>query len=232
MAIIRTSSIVAGISGSVGGQTFVNSRNGVVARIRPHRRPSPSGVLLTQQALFANLTRAWRTTTAEDRDAWRALALDNPKTNRVGQTSQPSGFQFFLEVNLNRVRSGSSITLSPPELILQNVDIPIEVTFQAPATYDILFTLANKGIGTKVQISGSRSGSTIVPKFSRGWRIVHEQTLPFTSFFTADVFNAWVAAFGAMEPGEAFALRIIFYSPFFDILPRAPIEFTGNVLPA
>lgn len=232
MAIIRTGPIVAGISGSIGGQTFVNARGGLIARTRSYRKPNHSATLLEQQSTFANTTRRWRTLTAQQRAAWRALASDHPKTNRLGLTSNQTGFNVYVAVTMNRFRASGAFFDDPPTI--QEVSIPMTFvpSLQLLGDYAVQFTLNATPPGIRVQIWGSRHLSEIDPRWPPDFRIVGEANTPGVPFFFMEFFEAWEAAFGAMKTGERYSLRIIYYSPNSDLFPRAPIPFLGAVLPA
>ena len=232
MAIIRPSAIVAGISGSVGGVTFVNSKTGIVARHRPYRKPNHSEKLLTQQRYFARVTRHWREISEQDRSAWRALAVDYPIVNRLGQASARTGFALFTKANLPYLRAQGLLWNAPPTQRNISIDIPAVIEFDDSPDYDMLLELGGAGPDTHVTVWGSRHLSFIDPRSPPEFRIVFENQLPGTAFFNIDVTDDWIETFGEMKLGEHYSLRTVYFSPSFDLLPRTPIDFTGEVVSA
>lgn len=100
MAIFSASAVVAAISGSIGGVTFVNAKASKVARIRP-RRPIPKGPgIESAQSQMNQLQNAWGAFTDAERQSWRTAAASSETTNRLGQGSPPTGQQLFTSVNL------------------------------------------------------------------------------------------------------------------------------------
>lgn len=232
MAIIRPSAIVAGISGSIGGVTFANSKTGIVARHRPYRKPNHAPKLLQQQGYFARVTRHWREISDLDRRAWRSLAVDYPITNRLGQASARTGYGLFTAANLNLFRSKGTLWDAPPTQRNISITITAAITFDDAPDYDILLDLAGAGPSTYVQVWGSRHLSYIDPRSPPEFRILFENSLPGTAFYNIDLTDEWIETFGEMKLAERFSLKIIYYSPTFDLLPRTPIESTGEVISA
>lgn len=103
MAIFTPSVAVGGISGKVGGATFVNARGSKV--IRPSGRPANSaltnaGELKGKAAgRFATLIRTWRTLTDAQRLSWVSRAQQTPRINRLGQSLPMTGYQLYLQQN-------------------------------------------------------------------------------------------------------------------------------------
>ena len=230
MALIRTSSIVAGISGGLGGQVFVNAKTGLLVRPRAYRKPPDTRPLLAQQAIFANVTRHWRALSDQQKSAWRALAQDFPKTNRLGQTSPATGFQIFVKINiLSRTFLGPPLTDPPVET---NPATPILT--DAIAT-DLPFYLAialrnSAPAETVIQLTANRSLSNTLAKFRDPFPIVATQIMidPIKNFINFT--TKWIEAFGVLSPGETFTVRARFYLPGSQLLPTPTQEIT-NLLP-
>ncbi len=116
MAIFRHGSITGGISGSLGGVTFVNGRGSPVLRHRPIR-PAPKGPGIERsQALLNLLEGVWHTFTGPERAAWRTAATTYQRSNRLGQSAPLSGHQLFLKVNLEMGPLGAPFFPSPSVL--------------------------------------------------------------------------------------------------------------------
>lgn len=232
MAIIRPSPIVGAISGSLGGQTFVNSKTGLIARIRTHHRPNQAANLLAQHTRFATVSRRWRTITTQDREAWKALARQSPQTNRLGVTSPRTGYGLYLAVNLNSIRQGGLFLAKPPVDALTTIDLDQDTVFQFPNIAQTVFTRNATTASARIQIWGSRHFSTIIPKWPPPYRIIFERKTTNLPFFLVQYFNQWEQIFGRMETGETYSLKFVYYDPASDLFPRPPILFEGTVLPA
>ena len=231
MAIIRTSPILSAVSGAIGGVVFAKGKRGTVARQRPRHTPRRSAVLLEQQALYANIVRAWQSLSPEQREAWRALALDFPTTNRLGVTSAPSGFQTFVSVNLFSRGMSSFVPSNPPRRGSLLTLVDVSVLFREAGSYRVTVTVTGSDEPTAVQISGSRAFSKAVPKFPKRFRIVHQQALLLDPVETFEIFAGWVDVFGAMEADEAFAVTVQLLDPADMIFPLPLLTRAANVLP-
>lgn len=231
MALIKPSAIVQGISGSIGGQTFVNAKTGLVARPRPYRRAASSEKALIQQSYFSNVSRRWRQITEQQRDSWRSLATDFPQTNRIGQTSPWTGYTLYVKVTMNRLRATGSLFDSPPIVAPITVD-PFKIpTLTQGGPYQVIFQPNSTPPTVHIQIWGSRHLSFIDPRRPPPFRLVHESFFSNTPFYTVQFFDEWQAAFGSMFFDERYTLNFVYYSPSADLFPRAPVVFLGTTLP-
>lgn len=100
MAIFKTGAIIGAISGTVGGVNFANPRGSKVVRRARRASANKTQPQMLIQARMATLISLWRRKPIEEQDAWRAAASQNPYPNRLGQSRQISGFQFFLKENM------------------------------------------------------------------------------------------------------------------------------------
>ncbi len=114
MAIFRHGSLTGGISGSVGGVTFVNGRGSPVLRHRPIRpAPKGPGIELAQKDMNI-LNSSWSNFTDAQRDAWRTAAVDFARPNRLGVQSPLTGHQLFLKINIELHDFGGPLFSGPP----------------------------------------------------------------------------------------------------------------------
>lgn len=98
MAIFKPGAIVGGISGSVGGATFVNSRGSSVLRKRKTRNGRRSQGSVNQSAILQNSITRWRNFSAENKTLWNNAASNATFANRLGQQRNLSGYQYFLKL--------------------------------------------------------------------------------------------------------------------------------------
>lgn len=103
-------------SGSVGAVTYSRNRYGVYMR----RRAAPVNPRTTAQgtarARFGNLSQQWRTLTAAQRTEWNAQAPNVTLYNSLGAQYTPSGAQYFVGLNVNRLQIGIAVATTPPAL--------------------------------------------------------------------------------------------------------------------
>jgi hypothetical protein len=100
MALIKLSGVAVGtISGKLSGSVF--SRNGGGAYVRVKTKPfnEQSSSQTTVRANLTSLAQAWQLLTAAQILAWNSFGANQIKTNRIGDKSQQSGFNAFIEFN-------------------------------------------------------------------------------------------------------------------------------------
>jgi len=96
MAIARSGPLVNGVAGSVGGNAF-RVQNGVqVISQRRGRVNRPSDRQTAHKALFAQLSKAWSTLTADERQSWSEIAGEIIRRRRLGMRGRPDGFRAFM----------------------------------------------------------------------------------------------------------------------------------------
>ena len=99
MAIFRTSAIVGGISGNVGGACFVNTRGSAVLRKSRTRSTPQTPARMVKQSVMYNAIIRWRELSDEKKKQWNIAALTTSFPNRLGEKRLLSGYQYFLKVN-------------------------------------------------------------------------------------------------------------------------------------
>ncbi len=99
MAILRLGAVVNAISGSIGGTTFAHTKGGTVARAKPRQKKFLSAQHLVMRNIYSQLRIAWKALTPIQRQAWNVTALQLPRPNRLGQTTNLSGYLLFMKTN-------------------------------------------------------------------------------------------------------------------------------------
>ncbi len=229
MAIIRTSSIVAAISGSVGGVTFANAKRGLVARHRPNHTRSQSESTLNARAKFARITQTWTTLTTEQRTAWNAIASSLPTTNRLGVSSTPTGFAYFTRFNLPLLQFQDDLRLDPPEAIAGYQDVDFELLFFDSPFYIVNWFLSGTTAGQFYIMYGTRHFSPTIPAFPKNWRIISTGVTGNGPTEGANVTTSWQAALGTLALGEAFSVRMQFHNNAFTLHPGVPLTLSSTV---
>ena len=155
MAIVDGPLFSGAASGTVGALNYTRWRGRAVVRSTFTPNDANSGLQQAWRAQFANVIYYWNTTlTMLQRSGWEAVAATLVWHNRLGNKVVPTGYQLFCRISLNRIRQGSSISasipdLSPPWLItgtyaswdplLLNLDVGVEgyVGVNPPPGYQI-----------------------------------------------------------------------------------------------
>ncbi len=100
MATIKFGVIVSDVRGLIGGTIFARGANGPY--IRSFSNPVNKNTELQQikRNNLAVYAAKWRGLTDENRSQWTQAAAQSKYRNRVGDTSQYTGFQLFMRTNL------------------------------------------------------------------------------------------------------------------------------------
>ena len=205
MAIIRLSSIIGGISGSIGGITFVNARRSPVARHRPQRRRFAIGFQPEQRALVQAIRQAWRSLTDLQRDAWRAQATEFTFGNALGQASALSGFQYYIKRNIERRETPSTLLTDP---LTGGVAAALSIgplDFSASGDYDLSAVIPVGQPATTFFVYGRPTHSTVQPRYLHPGAFLRS----FTALAVpSDVRPEWVDHFGALQEDEVFRVEL------------------------
>jgi len=104
MALIKFGGGIVAMSGSIAGNTFARNRYGnyVRARTKPVNTRSIKQVLM--RCILASLVARWyNTLTPTQRTAWGNYASNVNMKNRLGETTNLSGFNMYVRYNSPRV---------------------------------------------------------------------------------------------------------------------------------
>lgn len=122
------SALGTSFSGSVGGLTASHNRGGLYFRARRVPTNPASGQQQVVRNAVAVLTSRWGSTlTQVQRDAWQTYATNTPKVDRLGDSINLSGVNWYIACNTPRVQGSLAIvdaapttfglaTISPPEV--------------------------------------------------------------------------------------------------------------------
>ncbi|MEE8539993.1 MAG: hypothetical protein V3S54_09255 [Woeseiaceae bacterium] len=203
MAIIRTGSLVGGISGTVGSLVFVAGSQSAFVRPRPVARHRSSPFLATAKSRMHNLRLHWATLTSLEQNLWRTAAALVHATNQLGLSSPLSGFQYFIQINLRLRTTGLSILDTPSVAAAPRPSPNLGANFSVAGDYDIT-GVPPVGLPTQTH-------------FLYGWPFSSDHTTRDVArlVFLKTVFNPdntenvrpqWVAHFGEIAIGQHFAV--------------------------
>lgn len=211
MAIVRLSPIIGGISGTLAGLTFTNTRAGLVVRSRPSRTSRTSTAVIAQRNQFRSLRLAWRDLTPAERAAWNTLAQVARIPNALAVPRALSGFALFIQQNQFRLAAGVSIESEPPAAI--QTPAPTMLTVSASESGVVYVTPAGQD-GT-VNFFGTYTGARprrSPPVSHFGYpRVLGTFFGPFNVGSTID--TIWDPLFGHPQQGEIIQVGLRLLEP-------------------
>jgi len=182
MASVKLSGIgVTDIRGKLGGNVFSKGRSGNTLRNKVVPINPQTSSQIAQRAKLSLLASAWRNLTSAQQLQWNAVAASGmyPKVNIFGDKIQPSGFQLFVNLNLNiLIAGGTQIVVPPRQLSLTNITFDsfnadgLEIAYTGTLGANevlVIFSTAPMSAGrTRVPKSNLRitTTSTVVSPFS------------------------------------------------------------------
>jgi len=183
-----------------------------------------------QQAVFGSLTRRWRALTNEQRASWRALAKNLSRTNRLGQTAPPSGYQLYIKVNLYTAWWADNPLSWPPTIDNRMTfdNVTIAATAPATAAAKLFLSLADEPL--QIQVMGFRPFSQTLPKHQSPWREVYNDRHGPAATVTAVFGPGWNDVYGDLVAGEAIAIRVRVLNIASQLLPSPPLARDTIVL--
>jgi len=143
MALIKTSGIVAAISGKVGGSVYSRNRYGAYVRnwAKPVN-PNSSAQQKVRADMGALVSDWFNELTVAQRASWAVYAAAVNFVNRLGETITLTGFNHYIRSNIARLsNSMTRISAGPTELILPPTDSEFnvalsEVSQEVSVTFD------------------------------------------------------------------------------------------------
>lgn len=113
MPKIRLSALAVDMKGKAGGSVFSRNSGGVYFRNNKTGGGKKSATWDKQKANLAAISRAWKSLTIEEQDAWSAAAADYPAQTVWGDTRQPSGYELYSRLNGVLQGAGLSVLTTP-----------------------------------------------------------------------------------------------------------------------
>lgn len=114
--LVKAAPIIAGASGTLGGNVFQSDRTGLHITKPPCRTRTCHPARLNTFNIFRACVNGWHNHpwTAQELDLWANYAMRHPRTNSLGETFVMTKNQAFFHLNLIRVRNANAITYIPP----------------------------------------------------------------------------------------------------------------------
>jgi hypothetical protein len=115
MAIFLPGAAVSEIRGSIGGVTFSRNSHGAYSRNRVKPvDPRTSTQEEVRQYLEICQFQFREVLTENERAAWYAFAQSTPRPNRLGFSTHMSAINWFIAINVMRMRAGEDLTSTAP----------------------------------------------------------------------------------------------------------------------
>lgn len=191
MAIFRPGPLATAISGTIGGVNFVHAKAGPVIRQRIRRTKNLSLSSLTNRSAMHQVRALWRSLAENQRSAWRKAASDFPFTNRLGLTSNLTGFALFTKLNLfahrNTTAPGIAFIRDVPKLNRAEPWIITAFSITSGGAKSVSLERVSPGLGEPAFAYGARTFST-APRLSwYDFRAIDRLILPgLTTLFDWD----------------------------------------------
>ncbi|HUD44480.1 MAG TPA: hypothetical protein VMR41_02990 [Patescibacteria group bacterium] len=131
MASVQYGSIITGMKGNIGGQTFQNGNVAKVLRNKGYRKGTTSQTRQIQLTSLATVTSSWRAVGINNQGLWRASTGNWPFKDKFGNTYYGSGYQKYVAQNIALINLGFPIVVAP--------DTPLSA--DAPGTFSTAFTV-------------------------------------------------------------------------------------------
>ena len=210
MAIYKAAPLIGGISGTLGGIAFANSKAGPIIRTRLRRTKTTNSRTLEMRVKLQSLRHAWQNMTDNQRTAWRQSAANYPNKNRLGTTSRLSGFQLFVKVNALGynvpTEPVNAPVLDPPALTRsgsRNIDI-FEV--QAGGLKFVFLSTGTIGPVNHAFVYCARTSSSAPRRFWNTFKLIYDAE-QFPGFHTL---TEWDNLIGDPQVGEQCWIKIIY----------------------
>lgn len=155
MALIKLSSNLDAINGSIGNITYTKVRSGTVSKTKSEPGSvnpfTPSQSQIEKRNFFKNSLTLWKTLTDAQVRAWNALAKTILITNIFGETYYGTGFNLFLEFNQNiQIIGGAAYSDAPTNPSVKALtDFDFIIFGDAPITFTLNFTGHTTNLQTK-----------------------------------------------------------------------------------
>lgn len=213
--------MMTNVSGKLGGQVATKGRNGLNIRtkVKPINRRTTSQV--DQRSLLATTSQGWSALTDAQRASWTASALNFTHTNNFGQKFKPTGKNFYTEVNLNLLNSGSAIVNKPPLTTPPTGLTALTALSAAANTLTASFAATPTAAGNVAIVQATRGLSAGVAFVGKQYRQI--ATFPAAAASPLDLTAAYTAKFGAPPSGLRVFIRVKMIDSVSG-LPSIPIQ--------
>jgi hypothetical protein len=194
-------------SGSYQGITSSRNRFGQYVRTRAtpvNPATTFQGTVRNRMALNA---AAWRDLTDVQRAGWTSLGLQMTRTDSLGQTYTPTGFQAYCSVNNNNLAAGNAAVSDAPALTTPSGLLTATITLTS-AAFSIAYTATPLAAGVRLFTFASPQRNA-GRNFEADYRLIAVSAAAAAS--PADIFTAYSARLGTPVTGNKIFLSLQLY---------------------
>jgi hypothetical protein len=204
MAKIALSGLISDIRGKVGGVVFAKNRTSGYSRIKVTPTNPRSSFQTGVRAILSEISQLWRQLTEGQRQEWDNVAESITKSDGVGGRYKTTGKNLYVGLGANRKQIGLGALSSPPVFV--EVQEPVITSLEVSVgDSEILLETDNIALGNTFVIEATKPLSAGV-SFTKGlFRVIDITGDPGST----NIWNAYVAKFGAPKVGEKLAVRVI-----------------------
>jgi len=209
MALVRSGALAEAVSGTVGGVTFSQTRNGTVVAQRGLKCAKDTEAVLYSRAMMLRSAAVWNLVPEENQTRWNNLGRQVTYQNRVGLPYQLSGRASFLK---HWGRTGAAIvavlTVVPEAVRLPRMTRVLP-SFSESGNYSVRVYPQLDDADVSVVFYGARTFRTHETKAPQYWRYLGTG-LSTTTWHS--VKTAWLGIYGPVEEGEWTYIRAHFWA--------------------
>jgi hypothetical protein len=143
MARVQYASEIAQLSGSTGKTTYSKTHAYFISKTKS----APGSVhtftrtvsQANQRVQFGQVSALWKTITNAQRSAWDAFALDITKHNIFGASYTSTGFNLFVQLNVNLLNISQATISDPPDTttVGQMTSFVMEASSSTPQSWNL-----------------------------------------------------------------------------------------------
>lgn len=208
MAFVKPSALISDIKGKLNGSYFQSKKNGITVNninSRNKGKFTANVQVQKQKGNVAYVSKAWRGLTNAQRATWGTAASSMTRVNKNGVEYVPTGYQIFLQYNLNLLSIDEAIinTYSEAEeaVDMSKIGILGSETQRFVLENNSSLTAAS---AIKVYATPPQSKGVVYPRGS-----YRQITFVSGDTPTTNLGSPYAARFGAVQPGQTVFFKII-----------------------
>jgi hypothetical protein len=214
LAIVTYAPQIEDIRDKIGNIVHTRGRSGSVlrARVKPTNPRSADQVI--QRGFMTTFSKAWRSLTTPNQQAWIQAAAGVIKNSRLAKKYTSTGNKMFIEVNINAYDNGASAQISSPITptatpVVEATAINFDTT--TPPTVATVTTGANVATNSAVQIWATPQLSNGV--FAPGKKFRLLKVLPGgTTAGVQNIKSDYETRFGTIQAGYKVFIRLVTFN--------------------
>lgn len=214
MAQVKYGALVTELKGKIGGTVFQKSTAGFIAKNKQDAKlmnsiggslKMLSAKMGIQLSFVSKVAQAWAALTDVQRNSFVAGAVNFPFKNKFGETYTASGFQVFMQLNLNQLFAGEAMFTTCPDKADSINPVSFTAAWDPSGTFILTPTIApSANTYTKVEACyGSSKGRAL-----NAGRL--KTVFGGKGAITIDIWNGYSALFGAFAAGSRIWVRLTY----------------------